>query len=247
MCNPVQPPIVNYVDIPIEHDFPYDFISRDVFRVEYYDGGENFIIYRPVKGVNFFIFDLNLQTFSPGLQQSWELSPVLTEAPKEHIKFRKDTSELEIQTENHMAIQHADGEFAITVFGKDLKLQNVFYINTGVKGATTVRFYKKKLYMLKSDALFVVDFPNGFKSQFKAEKLQFKREYTDLIINRNGVFLFIRGYSELIASEGPNPELSKGTKLFPKTFKHGRFIDSRFGTFILRFNEGLLTQPIYFA
>lgn len=243
----MQPPIVNYVDIPIDFNFPYDFINRDVFHVEYYDGGQNFMIYRPVKGIDFHIFDLNLRGFTIGLPETWKFSQKVTEASKDQIEFLKDTSELEISQENHIAIKYSDGEFALVNFSKDLKLKSVFYVNTKVTGATTVKFYQKKLYMLKSDSLYIISFPNGFNMDFSTEKLAFKREYNDFTINRHGVFLFIRGYSDLIASEGPNPEKSTKTKDFGKSFKHGRFVDSRFGTFILRYTEQQFGQPKYFA
>lgn len=233
----MQPPIVNYVDIPIDYNFPYDFISRDVFHVEYYDGGQNFMIYRPVKGIDFHVFDLNLRGMTLGLPETWKFSEKVTEAPKEMIQFLKDSAELELQPENHMAVKFSDGGFAIVIFEKSLKLKSLFYVDTKISGATTVRFYQKKLYMLKSDSLHIISFPNGFNMPFQDEKLAFQREYNDFIIDRQGIFLFIRGYSDLIASDGPNPEKSTKTRQFVRSFKHGRFIDSKFGTFILRYTE----------
>lgn len=243
----MQPPIVNYVDIPVDYNFPYDFISRDVFHVEYYDGGQTFMIYRPVKGIDFHIFDLNLRGLTLGLPETWKFSETVREAPKEAILFLKDTSEMEISQDNHMAVKFSDGSFAIVIFEKSLKLRSVFYVDTKITGATTVKFYKKKLYLLKSDSLHILGFPNGFNMPFQEEKMSFQREYNDFTIDRHGVFLFIRGYSDLIASESPNPEKSTKTRSFSHSFKHGRFIDSKFGTFILRYTEHQFGAPKYFA
>jgi len=109
---------------------------------------------------------MNLRGFTVGLPDTWKFSEKVTEAPKEQILFLKDSSELELSLENHMAVKFADGEFAIVTFQKDLKIKNVFYVDTMIKGATTVKFYKKKLYMLKNDNMQIVSFPSGFNMPF---------------------------------------------------------------------------------
>jgi hypothetical protein len=61
-----------------------------------------------------------------------------------------------------------------------------------------------------------------------------------------GIFMFIRGYSTLIASDGPNPEGIPIQKL-PNTFRHGTFYDSGFSTSIWRYTDKEFSHRRYYV
>jgi hypothetical protein len=162
------------------------------------------------------------------------------------VKFYKDLGDLDLKDKNHIAIQYSETQFAIVHYDKTLNAQNIFYVDTKVKEPSRIRFYKKKLYILKSNSMHVLSFPNGFNMPFVEEKKTFLREYNDFTINRIGIFMFIRGYSTLIASDGPNPEGIHIKKL-ANTFRHGIFYDSGFSTFILRYTDKEFSHSKYFV
>ena len=135
---------------------------------------------------------------------------------------------------------------AIVNFDKSFQQKNTFYIETKIKDVIRIRFYKSTLYLLTGNKMHVLTFPNGFNMPFVKEEKVFLREYNDFMINRIGVFVFIRGYSELIAAEGPNPE-GLNIKKKSESFFHGRFKDSGFSTFIMSYTEKVGSSTKYFV
>lgn len=170
----------------------------------------------------------------------------VVDTPKDNIRFHKDMSNLDLSDSNHLAIQYNDSLFVIINYDKQLRPKSIFYIDSQIEGSSRVRFYKKQLYILKNNELFILSFPNGFNMPFVTTKKTYKREYNDFTINRMGIFLFIRGYSELIAAAEPNPEGTRIKKL-PQIFKHGAFHDSGFGTTILAYTEKVFSRTKYFV
>jgi hypothetical protein len=238
--------IDHYVDDPIDYDFPYHFAEKGIFHTEYFDKGENFIIYRTKAGSDFHVFDIKLKGTILGMPIKWEFEGQVLEAVKDKIRFHKDMSNLDLGDSNHLAIQYDESKFAIVHYDKSLKAKNIFYVDSAITDSARVRFYKKKLYILKNNELVILSFPNGFNMPFVSTKKTYIREYNDFTVNRLGVFLFIRGYSELIAAEGPNPEGLK-IKKYSHNFRHGAFHDSGFGTTILAYTDKEFSHTKYFV
>ena len=180
------------------------------------------------------------------MPQKWELNMDVRETSKDKIEVFKDLSNLDLGASNHLAIRYGETKFAVVNYDKSLNLKSAFYIDLKLSDISRLRFYKQKFYILKGEEMHIFSFPLGFNMPFKAEKKVYKREFNDFTINRMGVFLFIQGYSELIAAEGPNPEGPKIKKL-GHAFKHGSFIDSQFSTSILTYREKTFSHSKYFS
>lgn len=204
-------------------------------------------MYRNKQNDDFQVFDISSKISSEIKPVKWEIGTHITEIKNSDLKFMKDLKEkrIEIGKEHHVAFLHNEDMILVVRFNDKLEKVKHWHIKIGYKDIKKFIFYDKKFYILLPEKIVELSYPDGYDKSFKKNEVVLKREYNDMAMTRNGVFLFIRGFGELIASNNFNPEDSSA--IVDKTkFHHGNFISSGYSQFMLNKTHNAAERPSYY-
>lgn len=220
-----------YRKLPFEHEFSDHFVEQGFEQFINYDNKQTFMIYRVRTGTDFFAFPLGTNYDLKKSPKKWDLGDDLDIIENEEITFLRDLSLKLLENKNNLILFYDRNKIKKISFNDRLGLikSRNFILKRDYK-PKRVLYHKSIIYLLEDKILTEIKI-QGKKMVYKETKLQ--REYNDMAITRENIFLFIRGYSDLLASPLPRPESPK-TKEVEKNFRHGSFIYAGFSNFLLK-------------
>ena len=237
-----------------ENEFPYKFAEHNFFKTIFYDNRRNFIIYRKKNDDAFYVYDVSNFMDDDRKPVKWDLGDNIPATKPEDIKVIKDLDQRDLTTKgrNHLVLllskkdQKNQKVVFLVEFGSDLSLQKVHrYDHEFKEEVKRVVFYNRIIHFLTPKVLVKFTFPGGYEKQPSIRDSSFEREYNDMAVTRNGTYLFIRGYSQLVATRDGDPESPKSVILDHK-FHHGQFHFTGYSNYLLNSTKDEVSPPSYY-